>query len=111
MSVKEANKIDGIGIDEQSNTLVFLITDPFNWAIQESEHLKGLQTKINNYVGYIESKQYSELYSGREFEQFRIEIVFRFQYTENCEKFLKAGKEQLKQHHIDITYTVTESEE
>ncbi len=110
MSVKDTDKIDGMGIDEKTNTLVFLITDPFTWVIQEYEHLKGLQTKINNYVGYIESKGYRSVYQNREFDRFRIEIVFKYQYTENCERFLNAGRRQLKEHHIDIQYTVANSE-
>lgn len=110
MSVKQANVIDGMGIDKETNTLVFLITDPYAWIIQEYEHLKAIQTKINNYVRYIETKGYQEMYKSREFDGYRIEIVFKYQYTENGEAFLNAGKKQLKDRNIDFTYSVAKVE-
>ena len=106
MSVKDPNKFDGMGIDENTNTLVFLISDPYNWVIQEYEHLKGLQSKINNYVGYIQNKGYRAVYRNREFDHFRIEIAFQYQYTENCERFLNAGRRQLKELNIQLKYQV-----
>ena len=48
MSVKETNKIDGMGIEENTNSLVFLIADPYAWELDEYDHLKTMQTKINN---------------------------------------------------------------
>lgn len=106
MSVKDTGKIDGMGIDEKTNTLVFLIIDPYNWKVQEYEHLKGLQAKINNYVKYIETKGYESVYSGKNFDGFRIEICFKYQYTENCEKFLEAGRKQLTERNIKLKYGV-----
>lgn len=108
MSVKQANVIDGMGIDKETNTLVFLITDPYAWLVQEYEHLKAIQTKINNYVHYIETKGYREKYRNREFDGFRIEIVFQYCYTDNGEAFLKAGQKQLKERNIDFSYSVVE---
>ena len=58
MSVRQANVIDGMGIDKDTNKLVFLITDPYAWVVQEYEHLTAIQAKINNYVRYIETKSY-----------------------------------------------------
>ncbi len=106
MSVKETNQIDGMGVDEENNTLVFLIVDPYTWIIEEYDHLKTLQTKINNYVGYIQSGGYKSAYGDRTFDRFCIEIAFQYQFTENAERFLNAGRRQLKEHGIDIRYHV-----
>ena len=110
MSVKEENVIDGIGIDKDTNMLVFLITDPFTWVVQEYEHLKAIQTKINNYVRYIESGQYKEHYKNRDFDGFRIEMIFKYKYTENGEAFLRAGGKQLRERNIDFVYSVAKAE-
>ena len=110
MSVKEENVIDGIGIDKDTNTLVFLITDPFTWVVQEYEHLKAIQTKINNYVRYIESSGYKEHYRQRNFDGFRIEIVFKYQYTDNGEAFLRAGGKQLRERNIDFVYSIAKAD-
>ena len=45
MSVKETDTIDAMGIDESTNTLSLLITDPYPWLIQEYDHLKTMQEK------------------------------------------------------------------
>lgn len=111
MSVMETDQIDSVGIDEKNNTLVFLIVDHLTWLVEEYEHLKLLQSKLNTYVAYIESRQYKSIYRNREFDSFRIEIVFKYQCTENCEKFLAAGRNQLKSHNIDVKYKVAKTEQ
>lgn len=110
MSVKEPDMVDGMGIDEKNNILVLMIADPYGFQIQEYEHLKAIQTKINNYVGYIESKGYRSAYGNREFDGFRIELVFKHQYTENGKMFLNAGKKQLKERNIDFEYRVRKAD-
>lgn len=109
MSVAEKDKIDGIGVDEKTNTLVFLIADHLPWIIEEYKHLKILQAKLNTYIAYIDSKQYKSIYRNKDFEQFRIEIVFKYQFTENCEKFLSTARAELKSHNIAIKYSVAKN--
>lgn len=109
MSVKDADKIDAIGIEEDTNTLVFLIADQYQWVIQEYEHLKAFQTKINNYVHFIESGQYKEKYPDRSFDGFRIEAVFSYKWSDAGESFFATGKKQLAERGIDFTYTLREA--
>ena len=47
MSVRQSNVIDGMGIDREANKLVFLITDPYGWAVQEYEHLTAYKYTEN----------------------------------------------------------------
>lgn len=110
MSVKDPDKVDAIGVDDRTNTLVLLLIDPFQWVVQEYEHLKAFQTKINNYVEFIESGQYNRKYPYRKFDGFRIEAVFRYQWTEAGESFFSAGKKQLAERGIDFTYTLKEDD-
>ena len=106
MSVKDPDIIDGIGIEKETNTLVLLAVDPFDWKVQEHEHLKAIQQKMNTYVYYIEKKKYSEKYPDRDFDGFRIELVFKYQYTDAGERFLASGKKQLKNRGIELLYSV-----
>ena len=108
MSVKETDKIDAIGIEESTNTLVLLITDPYQWVIQEFEHLKAFQTKINNYVHFIESEQYRAKYPERSFDGFRIEAIFKYRWSDAGESFFAAGKKQLAERGIGFAYTLRE---
>lgn len=106
MSVKETDSIDAMGIDEGTNTLSLLIIDPYPWLIQEYDHLKTMQTKINNYVSYIESKGYLSAYGGRDFAGFRIDVALKYTPTEAGITFFEAGKQQLKDRGITFSYTV-----
>ncbi len=108
MSVKDSDVIDGIGIEKETNTLVLLAVDPFDWKVQEHEHLRSIQKKMNTYVSYIEKKMYSERYPDRGFDGFRIELVFKYRYTNDGERFLASGKKQLRNRGITLVYSVRE---
>ncbi len=111
MSVKETDRIDAMGVDEKTNTLVLLVIDPYTWMIQEMDHILTLQKKINNYVGYIEGRGYAEKYPDRQFDGFRIEVAFRYQYSDNCRQVLEAGSQQLRDRGIDFAYSIVTTDE
>lgn len=106
MSVRDADVIDAIGIEDSTNTLVLLIIDPFTWSVQEYDHMKTLQAKINNYVRYIESEGYKSRYPDKKPEGFRIEINFKYQFSDTIRKILEAGKKQLLERGIGFRYEV-----
>lgn len=110
MSVKETEIIDAIGIEDSTNTLVLLIVDPYTWSVQEYDHLKALQAKINNYVRYIEAGGYKKKYGSRSFDGFRIEIEFKYQYSEKAVTVFEAGKRQLKERGINFRYAVVNAD-
>lgn len=110
MSVKQSDTIDGIGIDEETNTLVFLILDPYTWVIEEFDHLKAFQDKVNAYYAFIKSGGYKKQYGDREFSRFRIEAVMKYRWTKNAEDFFSAGKRELRERGIDFTYTLSQGD-
>ena len=59
MSIFEAEVVDSIGVVE--GNLELLVIDTLDWKY-ENEHLEMLQDKINNYLTFLESKQYVEKY-------------------------------------------------
>lgn len=61
MSVVDSMVIDGIALTEDKNGIVLLITDHLDWS-EEYQHLMILQEKINMYLGYLEEKQYGDMY-------------------------------------------------
>ena len=106
MSVKETDVIDSIGIEEGTNTLVLLIADPYPWTIQEIDHMKTYQKKINNYVHYIETGGYRSRYGSREFDGFRIKVVMKHKWSLQAENFFAAGKKQLIERNIAFEYSL-----
>ena len=94
MAVDNASQIDAIANDKENACLVLLITDHLNWD-NEFEHLKILQDKINAYVAFIESEQYDEIYPNADFKMAMIEIHFKYDITDSCQKFLQVAQDQL----------------
>lgn len=86
LNIERTNTIDGIAYNEKDLKLVLLLADGMDWH-DEKNHLLLLQEKINNYIAYIEGKQYLQKYSN--VEQIEIQIKFLFKETDNCRKFLE----------------------
>ena len=104
MSVLEKNEIDALGIDEKGN-LLMLIIDEMAWK-NKNEHLYCLQNKINAYVSFIDTKQYSKTYPNRIFKQYVIKICFLYKIPRKCLRFLKEVNRQLNMYNIYVEYEV-----
>lgn len=106
MAIDNVNVIDGIGIDREGKILRLLMTDHFPWSneasLSEYDHLMLLQEKINGYIAYLESKQYEKQYPGKIFQLAVIEIHFKYDITDNCEKFLNTVQNQVGGYGIKI---------
>ena len=107
MAIDNANVIDGMAIDKENTALRLLLTDHLQWVlgadtISEHDHLLMLQDKINAYISFIETEQYKNNYPDVEFKMAIIDIRFKYDITENCEKFLQAVQDQIGQYGIKI---------
>lgn len=109
MAIDNPNIIDGMAYDEESQAVVLLLTDHLSWkhtketnVLKESDHLVLLQDKINAYISFLESGQYMENFSDKEIKMAVIEIHFKYDISENCEKFLDVVQEQTGQYGIMI---------
>lgn len=101
MSVVDSTVVDGIALTEDKNGIVLLITDHLDWS-EEYQHLMTLQEKINTYLGFLEEKQYEEMYKEETITYGIIEIHFQHNLTDNAEKFLQAVQNQVAQYGIEI---------
>ncbi len=112
LNIERTNTIDGIAYDEKDLKLVLLLADGMDWH-DEKNHLLLLQEKINNYIAYIEGKQYLQKYSN--VEQIEIQIKFLFKETDNCKKFLEQVEKiistSLNNTSINIEYGTEETYE
>jgi hypothetical protein len=101
MSVVEKKEIDGIGKSKDGSTLVFMIADHLEWD-DEFWHLNILQDKINSYLEYIETNQFSDIYPNDEFKFYHIEISFKYKITDKCKKFLETVQKQIENYNIKV---------
>ena len=101
MSVVDVDKVDGIGMDEDENTVALMISDHLDWK-DEYVHLEILQDKINAYLGFIESGQLQQVYPNKKIKEYVIEIFFQYSVPDSCSRFLKTVADQLEEHNIYI---------
>ena len=87
-------ELDAIGIVD--NHLELLLVDPVGWEEEiEAVHLEILQEKINNYIHFLESKQYVERY-GDKFDKKVIHLTFQYSPSDNGLAFLAAVQKVLQ---------------
>ena len=91
MSVFETDQIDTMGV--VNGNLELLIIDTCNWEFEE-EHFELLEDKLNNYLLYLDTKQYVPKY-GDDFDKIIISIHFMYNLVENAVKFLNVVSQQL----------------
>lgn len=102
MSVLDVDRIDDLATANMSKTLIMLISDHLDWS-DEYGYLIALQNKINSYISFVEEKQYLQIEQfGKHFENFVIEIAFKFSPMENCLKFISSAEKQIMNLKISI---------
>lgn len=90
----DVTSIDAMGVSDDH--LELLLIDENKWIESlEEEHLLKLQEKLNNYIYFLESKQYVERY-GDKFDKKIIHITFQYSPSDNGLAFLAAVQKVLQ---------------
>ena len=98
----DVTSIDAMGVSDDH--LELLLIDENKWRESlEEEHLLKLQEKLNNYIYFLESKQYVERY-GDNFDKKVIHITFQHSPSDNGLAFLAAVQKVL--HPTDMSLKV-----
>ena len=99
-------ELNAIGIVD--NHLELLLVDPVGWQEEiEAVHLEILQEKINNYIHFLESKQYVERY-GDSFDKKIIHITFHYSPSDNVLAFLAAVQKALQPTDMSLKVELPE---
>ena len=102
----EPTELDAIGIVD--NHLELLLVDPVGWEEEiEAVHLEILQEKLNNYIYFLESKQYVERY-GDNFAKKVIHITFQYSPSDNGLAFLAAVQKVLQPTDMSLKVELPE---
>lgn len=106
VSELEPSELDAIGTVD--NHLELLLVDPVGWEEEiEAVHLEMLQEKLNNYIYFLESKQYVERY-GDKFAQKVIHITFQYSPSDNGLAFLAAAQKVLQNTDMSLKIELPE---
>ena len=96
----DVSEIDAIGTSDTE--LELLLLDGNLWLPDtEEEHLLKLQEKLNNYIYFLESKQYVERY-GDSFDKKVIHIAFQYSPSDNGLAFLAAVQKTLQNTDMSL---------
>ena len=99
-------ELDAIGTVD--NHLELLLVDPVDWQEEiEAVHLEILQEKINNYIYFLESKQYVERY-GNKFDKKIIHITFQYSPSDKGLAFLAAVQKVLQPTDMSVKVELPE---
>ena len=82
--------------------------DSVGWQEEiEAVHLEILQEKINNYIQFLESKQYVKRY-GDNFDKKVIQITFQYSPSDNGLAFLAAVQKVLQPTDMSLKVELPE---
>ena len=106
VSKLKPSELDSIGVVDSH--LELLLVDPIGWEEEtEAVHLKILQEKINNYIYFLEGKQYVERY-GDNFDQKVIHITFQYSPSDNGLVFLAEVQKVLQPTDMSLKVELPE---
>ena len=102
----DVTSIDAMGVSDDH--LELLLIDENKWIESlEEEHLLKLQEKLNNYIYFLESKQYVERY-GDNFDKKVIHITFQYSPSDNGLAFLAAVQKVLQPTDMSLKVELPE---
>ena len=102
----DVTSIDAMGVSDDH--LELLLIDENKWIESlEEEHLLKLQEKLNNYIYFLESKQYVERY-GDKFDKKVIHITFQYSPSDNGLAFLAAVQKVLQPTDMSLKIELPE---
>ncbi|MFS9270438.1 NAD glycohydrolase toxin immunity factor [Streptococcus infantis] len=102
----DVTSIDAMGVSDDH--LELLLIDENKWIESlEEEHLLKLQEKLNNYIYFLESKQYAERY-GDNFDKKVIHITFQYSPSDNGLAFLAAVQKVLQPTDMSLKIELPE---
>jgi hypothetical protein len=109
MAVSNPDVIDAIGIEHGTGIIVLTIANDLDWDGDES-HLMILQNKINRYMGFIESGELLEHYPTAVDKPIRIDVVCRFQPSEEAIIFLDRARNVVEEAGWLFSWSVYQGE-
>ena len=102
----DLTSIDAMGVSDDH--LELLLIDENKWIESlEEEHLLKLQEKLNNYIYFLESKQYVARY-GDKFDKKVIHITFQYSPSDNGLAFLAAVQKVLQPMDMSLKVELPE---
>jgi hypothetical protein len=105
VTIEQADKVDGMGIDSDKGEVVLVISDHLDW-LDQALHFSRLEQKIDNYINFVQSAQLEEVMPQGKGMGIRIKLVQQFAAPSEVKSILDGIAQQL--FEIGIAFTCEE---
>jgi len=102
MTIEDADVIDAIARDEQSKTVVLLISDHLDW-INVKTHLEKLIKKIDVYMQYVANGEINDRYPDYDNDPIELRIAFASPPPDEAKELLKKVQGRIVELVLPIT--------
>jgi hypothetical protein len=102
MTIEDADVIDAIARDEQSKTVVLLISDHLDWSNVKT-HLEKLIKKIDVYMQYVANGEINDRYPDYDNDPIELRIAFASPPPDEAKELLKKVQGRIVELVLPIT--------
>lgn len=107
MTIEEKDWIDFTCIDKAEGTLLLAISDHLEWD-EQNKHLRQLQTKMNNYLRFIESGEIYKQIPKAQGRKIKILVYLKYMPPPLVEQFFEAARGICQKIDVDVEYEMIE---
>jgi L-ascorbate metabolism protein UlaG (beta-lactamase superfamily) len=110
MSIEQPDVVDAVGIEKKTGDVVLTISDHLDW-IDEQEHLRALQEKVDTYLRFVKSGELFEKYPETAGRKVVLDIVGRVPLSDAGKRFVTAARESLEASGFELRSRTLEDDE
>lgn len=99
--MNDSSSVDAIGIETATGFVVLTILDSLNW-VDQPEHLRRLQAKLNAYVNFVESGEIWEAYPQAAQRKVVIDVVGKHPIPQSSAEFFRQVATICEEHGIEL---------
>lgn len=101
-------EVDGITVDPSTGEVVLVLFGPPGWG---PGHLEGLEDRLNNYTGFVESGELQDQFPAAEGRKVRIQLVSSSTPSATGIAFVEEARAFLREAGIGFEVVVSEDAE
>ena len=105
MAIDNPDVVDAIGLEQVSGIVALTISDHLEWD-EAGEHLRMLQAKIDQYLGFIETGELLDSYPTCVGKPVRIDVLCKYQPSDAVSKYLEDARRVVEEYGVSFAWSV-----
>ena len=107
MTIEQANVVDIIGTNPETNQVLLVISDHLEWTGDDQSdkfHMYLLQYKFNLYLEFIESGEIYQKYPDAAGKEVVIKIMAKFPMNDEAKAFLEKARAMVMKYGYRVEF-------